>query len=55
MRPGAAEREEARAKANFCLRMGMDPRAYDSLTDIELEEFRAEANRIRTEIANQTH
>jgi len=41
--------EEARAKANFCLRLNIAPSEYDGLTDFEREAFREEARLILQE------
>lgn len=38
--------EEARAKANFCLRLNIAPSEYDGLNDFEREAFMVEAERI---------
>ena len=38
-------REQARAKAEFCLKTGVAPSEYDRLTGIEIEAFVKEFNR----------
>lgn len=39
-------REQAKAKANFCLVTGVAPSEYDELTNVEIDEFYKEYKRL---------
>ena len=44
--PDYIMREQAKAKANFCLVTGVSPSEYDELTQIEIQEFIKEYERL---------